>query len=115
VRDVVILFLDLIVTVARLAFVPSSPRRFFSNISCLILNRGRKRAPNLRATDRILAGLWTLFIRRTRVLRSAITLRLRRAAGNAGFEPMAEGNAGTFGIVELPVHPYPMQLFDARP
>jgi hypothetical protein len=28
----------------------------------LILNRGRKRAPNLHATDRIAAGLLTLFV-----------------------------------------------------
>src|SRR5207247_6844290 len=41
----------------------------------LILNRGRKRAPNLRASDRIIAGLCTLFIRRARVLLSAIALR----------------------------------------
>jgi putative transposase len=41
----------------------------------LVLNRGRKRAPNLRATDRIIAGLCTLFMRPARVLRSAIVLR----------------------------------------
>jgi putative transposase len=41
----------------------------------LILNRGRKRAPNLRASDRIIAGLCTLLIRPTHVLRSAIALR----------------------------------------
>ena len=40
-----------------------------------ILNRGRKRAPNLRAADRIIAGLCTLFMRPTRVLRSAIVLK----------------------------------------
>ena len=41
----------------------------------LILNRGRKRAPNLRAVDRILAGLCTLSMRPTRLLRSAIVLK----------------------------------------
>jgi transposase InsO family protein len=41
----------------------------------LILNRGRKRAPNLRATDRIIAGLCTAVIRPARVLRSAIILK----------------------------------------
>ena len=30
----------------------------------LILNRGRKRAPNLRAADRVLAGLCTVFCAR---------------------------------------------------
>ena len=41
----------------------------------LILNRGRKRAPNLRAADRFMVGLCTLFICRARLLRSAIVLK----------------------------------------
>src|SRR5262245_12586092 len=41
----------------------------------LILNRGRQRAPNLRATARIIAGLCTLFLRPARVLRCAIVLK----------------------------------------
>src|SRR5262249_39002186 len=36
---------------------------------------GRKRAPNLRSSDRIVAGLCTLLMRRIRVLRSAIVLK----------------------------------------
>ena len=38
----------------------------------LILNRGRKRAPNLRSSDRIIAGLCTLLMRPSRVLRSSV-------------------------------------------
>jgi hypothetical protein len=41
----------------------------------LILNRGRKRAPNLRPADRIIVGLCTLFVRPARLLRSAIVLK----------------------------------------
>ena len=41
----------------------------------LILNRSRHRAPNLRPSDRILAGVCALFMRPARVLRSAIVLR----------------------------------------
>ena len=41
----------------------------------LILNRGRKRAPNLRVFDRIIAGLCTHVMRPARVLRSAIVLK----------------------------------------
>jgi hypothetical protein len=41
----------------------------------LIWNRGRKRAPNLRAGDRIITGLCTLFMRRSRILRSAIIVK----------------------------------------
>ena len=42
----------------------------------LILNRSRKRSPNLHASDRILAGLMALLVRPTRLLRSAIVLKL---------------------------------------
>ena len=41
----------------------------------LILNRSRHRAPNLCASDRILAGVCALFMRSARVIRSAIVLR----------------------------------------
>jgi hypothetical protein len=40
-----------------------------------ILNRGRKRAPNLLAADRIIAGLCTLLMHPARVPRSAIVLK----------------------------------------
>src|SRR5207247_266039 len=78
-RDILDLFVHVIVTVLRLA----RPGGFRSVISestlvrhqLLILNRGRKRAPNLRVSDRIIAGLCTLFMRPARVLRSAIVLR----------------------------------------
>jgi putative transposase len=78
---VVILFVHLIVTVVRLAR-PGGLRSVVAESLLVkhqlrILNRGRKRAPNLtlRAADRILAGLCTLFMRPARVLRSAIVLK----------------------------------------
>jgi hypothetical protein len=46
-----------------------------SGIKLLILNRGRKRALSLHATDRIIAGLCTSFVRPARVVRSAIVLK----------------------------------------
>ena len=78
-REFVILFVHLIVTVARLAG-PGGLRSVVAESALvrhqlLVLNRGRKRAPNLRATDRIIAGLCTLFMRRARVLRSAFVLK----------------------------------------
>ena len=78
-RDVVILFVHLIVTVVRLAG-PGGLRSIVAESVLVkhqlrILNRGRKRAPNLRAADRIIAGLCTLFMRPARVLRSAIVLK----------------------------------------
>jgi putative transposase len=74
-----VILLHLIVTMMRLA----KPGEFRSVVAesvlirhqLLILNRGRKRAPNLQAWDRIVAGLCTLFIRRARILRSAIVLK----------------------------------------
>src|SRR5207302_300057 len=41
----------------------------------LILNRSRKRSPNLHVSDRALAGLMALLVRPTRLLRSAIVLK----------------------------------------
>src|SRR5215472_12673585 len=77
-RDVVILFLHLIVTVVRLAR-PGGLRSVVAESLLVkhqqrILNRGRKRAPNLRVTESFIAGLCTLFMNQARVLRSAIVL-----------------------------------------
>ena len=78
-RDFAIVFVHLIVTLARLVR-PGGMRSVVAESvlvrhQLLILNRGRKRAPNLRATDRIIAGLCTLFMRPARVLHSAIVLK----------------------------------------
>src|SRR2546421_7706326 len=77
--DIFTLFLHAIVTIIRLV----QPGGFRSVVAesvlmrhqVLILNRGRKRAPNLRASDRIIAGLCTLLMRPARVLRSAVVLK----------------------------------------
>ena len=78
-RDIFALFLHVIVTVIRLAR-PGGLRSVVAESTLvrpqlLILNRGRKRAPNLRVSDRIIAGLCTVLMRPVRVLRSAIVLR----------------------------------------
>jgi putative transposase len=78
-RDVVILFVHLIVTAVRLAR-PGGLRSVVAESvlvkhQLLILNRGRKRAPNLRSADRVIAGLCTLFMPPVRVLRSNIVLK----------------------------------------
>src|SRR6476659_8558603 len=78
-RDVVILFVHVIVNLLRLAG-PGGLRSVVAESVLLkhqlrILNRGRKRAPNLRAADRIIAALCTLFMRPARVLRSAVVLK----------------------------------------
>ena len=62
-RDFAIVFVHLIVTLVRLAR-PGGLRSVVAESvlvrhQLLIRNRGRKRTPNLRATDRIIAGLCT--------------------------------------------------------
>jgi putative transposase len=78
-RDVIILFVHLIVTVARLAR-PGGLRSVVAESvlvkhQLLILNRGRNRAPNLSAAERIIAGLCAVFMNPARVVRSAIVLK----------------------------------------
>src|SRR5579862_650757 len=78
-RDIFTLFLHAIVTTIRLAR-PGGLRSVVAESvlmrhQVLILNRGRKRAPNLRSSDRIIAALCTLFIRPARVVRTAIVLK----------------------------------------
>lgn len=78
-RDIFTLFLYAIVTIIRLG-KPGGLRCVVAESvlmrhQLLILNRGRKRAPNLRSSDRIVAGLCTLLMPPIRVLRSAIVLK----------------------------------------
>jgi hypothetical protein len=75
----IILFIQFIATLARL-FGPGGIRSLVAESlllqhQLLILNRSRQRSPNLRASDRILAGLLALLVRPTRLLRSAIVLK----------------------------------------
>ena len=77
--DIFALFLHVIVTVIRL-MKPGGLRSVVAESALvrhqlLILNRSRKRAPNLRVSDRMIAGLCTLLMRPARVLRSAIVLK----------------------------------------
>jgi putative transposase len=78
-RDFFVLTVHLIVTLVRLA-KPGGLRSVLAESvlirhQLLILNRGRKRAPNLSPLDRLIAGLCTLFVRRARLFRSAILLK----------------------------------------
>jgi putative transposase len=78
-RDLGVLFIHFIAVLARLVG-PGGVRSLVAESlllkhQILILNRSRKRSPNLYASDRILAGLMTLLVRPTRLLRSAIVLK----------------------------------------
>ena len=78
-RALVILFLHVIATLARL-LGPGGIRSVIAESvlikqQLLILNRSRQRSPNLRSSDRLVAGLCALLIRPTRLIRSAIVLK----------------------------------------
>ena len=77
--DILVIFVHLIVTVVRL-IKPGGLRAVVAESvltrhQILILNRSRKRAPNLRVSDRIIAGLCTLLLHPSRVLRCGMVLK----------------------------------------
>jgi putative transposase len=79
VRDLAVLFLHLLATVARLVG-PGGARSVVAESvlvkhQLLILNRSRKRSPNLRLADRIVAGVCVLLMLPRRLVRSAIVLK----------------------------------------
>src|SRR5246127_1358887 len=79
VRNLVVLFIHFIAVLARL-LGPGGVRSLIAESlllkhQILILNRSRKRSPNLHVSDRILAGLLAVLVRPTRLLRSAIVLK----------------------------------------
>ncbi len=78
-RNLVVLFIHFVAILARL-LGPGGVRSLVAESLLLkhqlmIVNRSRQRSPNLRPSDRILAGLMALWVRPTRLLRSAIVLK----------------------------------------
>jgi hypothetical protein len=78
-RDLAILFLHLLTTIAKM-LRPGGGRAVVAEALLLkhqlvVLNRGRERAPNLQPLDRLLASLCTLFIRPYRLPRIAVVLK----------------------------------------
>src|ERR1700680_2339234 len=78
-RDLAVLFLHLLTTVARLAGTGGARSVVAESVlvkqQLLILNRSRKRSPNLRLSDRMVAGVCALLMRPRRLIRSAIVLK----------------------------------------
>jgi len=79
VRDLAVLLVPRLATVARLAG-PGGARAVVAESvlvkhQLLILNRSRKRSPNLRPSDRVVAGLCALFMRPGLMIRSAVVLK----------------------------------------
>src|SRR5215467_6625224 len=78
-RDLVILFIHLLTTAARLAGRGGLRSVVAESVllkhQLLILNRSRQRAPHLRLSDRLVAGVCALLMRPSRLIRSAIVLK----------------------------------------
>src|SRR3989441_4935999 len=78
-RDLIVLLVHLITTVVRIAR-PGGLRSVVAESvlikhQLLIVSRSRRRAPNLRVLDRLIAGFCSLWIKPKRLLRSAIALK----------------------------------------
>ena len=78
-RNLAVLFIHFIAVLARL-LGPGGVRSIVAESlllkhQLLIVNRSRQRSPNLSASDRIFAGWMALWVRPTRLLRSAIALQ----------------------------------------
>jgi putative transposase len=98
VRDLAVLLVHVLATVARLAG-PGGVRAVVAESvlvkqQLLILNRSRKRSPRLLLRDRVVAGLCSLFMRPRRLVRVAIVLkpstllRLHRALTNRKYRQL---------------------------
>jgi hypothetical protein len=78
-RDLAVLVLPVVAIVARLAG-PGGARAVVAESvlvkqQLLILNRSRRRSLNLRLSERVVAGLCTLFMRPSRLVRVAVVLK----------------------------------------
>ena len=78
-RDLLALLTHLMATLARL-FGPGGVKAVVAESlllkhQLLIINRPRKRAPNLCASQRLLLGFWSLFLHPRRILRCAVILK----------------------------------------
>src|SRR5262249_24920797 len=78
-RDLVILFIHLLTTAARLAGRGGLRSVVAESVllkhQLLILNRSRQRAPHLRLSDRLVAGWCALWMRPSRLILSTIVLK----------------------------------------
>jgi hypothetical protein len=78
-HDILLVLVHAIVTIVRLR-TPGGLRAVVAESALtrhqlLILNRSRNRDPNLRVSDRIIAGLCTLLMHPARMLRCGIVLK----------------------------------------
>ncbi len=78
-RDLLVLLVHFLTTLARL-LRPGGTRAVIAETllikhQLVVLNRSRRRAPNLTAADRIVMGLCTLFMNPSRIRKVAAALK----------------------------------------
>ncbi len=78
-KDLLILLAHLLTTIAKL-MGPGGARAVVADSllmkqQLLVINRSRRRAPNLSALDRFLFGFWSLFLDPHRIQRAAVIIR----------------------------------------
>ena len=78
-KDLLILLAHLLTTLAKL-IGPGGARAVVADSllmkqQLLVINRSRRRAPNLSALDRFLFGFWSLFLKPRHLQRAAVIIR----------------------------------------
>jgi putative transposase len=78
-KDLLVLLAHLLVTIARL-LGPGGAKTVVADSllmkqQLLIMNRARRRAPDLTTLDRLLLGFWSLFLRPRHIQRAAVIIR----------------------------------------
>ncbi|MEN8108907.1 MAG: hypothetical protein ABFS22_13000 [Pseudomonadota bacterium] len=78
-RDLLVLLAHLLTTIAK-PLGPGGAKAVVADSllmkqQLLVINRSRRRAPNLSALDRFLFGFWSLFLNPRRIQRAAVIIR----------------------------------------
>jgi hypothetical protein len=102
-RDLAVLVLHLLTTFARLAG-PGGARAVVAESvlvkqQLLILNRSRRRSPNLRLADRVIAGVCTLLMRPSRLARAAIVLKPRTRSCACGSQKTVRTSSAPLAVL----------------
>ena len=78
-KDILILLVDLLTTVAKLLGPGGTKAIIAENLllkqQLLVVTRSRRRAPNLSNADRFLIGFWSLFLHPGRIAKVAVGIR----------------------------------------
>jgi hypothetical protein len=78
-KDLLILLIHLVTTIAKLMGTGGARAVVADSLlmkqQLLVINRSRRRAPNLSTLDRFLFGFWSLFLDPRRIQRAAVILR----------------------------------------